>query len=102
MLTIRLSEVTNRATSVDSWQAASASGVGSCLSQTARLALTTAAQRPPAATDSMHMGLGCSARSGEPSAPYFDLASTPGRLCARREVRINMDSSDELVDSTIY
>jgi hypothetical protein len=50
----------------------------------------------------MHRGLGWSARRGEPSAPCFDLTSTLGRLCARLEVRINIDSDDELVDSTVY
>jgi hypothetical protein len=69
---------------------------------TALLALTTVTQRPPTATDSIHTGLGCSARRSEPSAPCFDLASTPGRHCAGREVEAKMGSSDRLVDREVY
>jgi hypothetical protein len=67
-----------------------------------RLALPTATQRPLAATDSMHISLGYSARRSGPSAPYSDLIDTLRRLCARREIWTNIDSSDEPVDSTVY
>jgi hypothetical protein len=50
----------------------------------------------------MYAGSGCSARRGEPSAPYFDLIGTIGRLCARREVETKMDSSDGVVDGMVY
>jgi hypothetical protein len=70
--------------------------------ETARLALATATQRPPTATDSMHRGLGCSAHCGEPSATYFDLTDTPGCLCVGREVGAKMESSDGLGDDEVY
>jgi hypothetical protein len=70
--------------------------------ETARLAPTTATQRPPAATDSMHTGLGSSARRGEPSAPCFDLTGTLSRLRASREVEAKMDGRDGLVDGMVY
>jgi hypothetical protein len=50
----------------------------------------------------MPMGPGCSARRGEPSAPYFDLTGTLSRLCARRKVCAKMDSSEGLADGTVY
>jgi hypothetical protein len=50
----------------------------------------------------MHVGLGCCASRGEPSAPYFDLISTLSRLCARREIEAKMDGSDGLVGSMVY
>jgi hypothetical protein len=70
--------------------------------ETARLTLTTATQRPPTAIDSTHTSLRCPARCSEPSEPCFDLTGTLGRLCVKPEVGAKMDSSDGLVDSTVY
>jgi hypothetical protein len=50
----------------------------------------------------MHTDLGYSARRGKTSTLCFDLTGTLGRFCARREVEAKLDSSDEVVDSTVY